>query len=69
VINGTDIWPERQLTSVLPLPSGVVVSAFRHPRQLPMLQYHGFTPRQRALFRSVDISIKVVDTAPGTHAR
>jgi hypothetical protein len=40
---------------------GRVIATWRHPRQLPLLQYHGYTPGQRRFMRSTDASIRLID--------
>jgi hypothetical protein len=60
LVNARDIWFEGE-PGAKPLPDGRVVATWRHPRQLPLLQYHGYTPAQRAFIRSEDASIKLID--------
>jgi hypothetical protein len=62
LVNARDIWFEGE-PGTKPLPAGRVVATWRHPRQLPMLQYHGYTPAQRAFMRSEDASMRLIDLA------
>jgi hypothetical protein len=62
LVNARDIWFEGE-PGRKPLPAGRVVATWRHPRQLPLLQYHGYTPAQRAFMRSEDASIRLIDRA------
>jgi hypothetical protein len=62
LVNARDIWFEGE-PATTPLPAGRVVATWRHPRQLRLLQYHGYTPAQRAFMRSEDASIRLIDRA------
>lgn len=63
LLNARDIWIDGEL-GVTPDPKGTVVASWRHPRQLQAMQYHGYTPEQRAFLRTVDPSIRLIDTMP-----
>jgi hypothetical protein len=41
-----------------------VVLRAPHPRALHALQFHGYTPEQRRALRSMDFSIRLIDTSP-----
>lgn len=62
LLNAKDIWVPDGASAAAAVPSGKVLFAVRHPRQLPILQYHGYRPEERAFLRSVDLSIKLIDT-------
>jgi len=61
LLNAKDIWLESQQPSVVPQPAGVVVYRTRHPRQLFLYQYHGYTDQVREWVRRTDLSIQLVD--------
>lgn len=44
-------------------PEGVIVLRFAHPMQFTPYQYEEFTPSERHLIRTTDISMRLVDTA------
>jgi hypothetical protein len=60
LVNARDIWFEGGPGSKT-LSEGRVIATWRHPRQLPLLQYHGYTPDQRRFMRSTDASIRLID--------
>ena len=60
LVNARDIWFEGEPGSRT-LAEGRVIATWRHPRQLPLLQYHGYTPGQRRFMRSTDASIRLID--------
>ena len=62
LLNAKDIWMPGGRAGWRPPPAGKVLFAAKHPRQLPSMQYHGYTPRQRAFLRAVDFSIQLIDT-------
>jgi hypothetical protein len=66
LLNAKDIWVPEGAREATAQPAGTVLFAFKHPRQLAGLQYHGYRPEERAFLRSVDLSIKLIDTRPGT---
>ncbi len=45
-------------------PTGRVLFRTAHPLQFLPYQYEGYVPVERALLRSNDISIRLVDTRP-----
>ena len=62
LLNAQDIWvPDGTLEAVSP-PAGKVLFSVRHPRQLPVMQYHGYRPEERAFVRSIDLSMELIDT-------
>jgi hypothetical protein len=63
LLNAKDIWVPEGASETTPPPAGKVLLTVRHPRQLPALQYHGYRPEEREFLRSIDLSIKLVDTA------
>ena len=65
LLNAKDIWVTEGAREATAQPAGTVIFALRHPRQLPGLQYHGYRPEERAFLRSLDLSIKLIDTRPG----
>jgi hypothetical protein len=65
LLNARDIWFEGE-PGVRPLPEGRVIATWRHPRQLPFMQYHGYNPAQRTFMRTVDASIQLVDRGGGS---
>jgi hypothetical protein len=60
LVNARDIWFEGE-PDTRPLPAGRVIATWRHPRQLRLLQYHGYTPAERAFMRTEDTSIRLID--------
>jgi hypothetical protein len=60
LVNARDIWFEGE-PGANPLPAGRVIATWRHPRQLRLLQYHGYTPAERAFMRTEDASIRLID--------
>ena len=62
LLNAKDLWVDGGLPGWIPPPDGKVLLTARHPRQLRSLQYHGYTPRERAFFRQTDVSIRLIDT-------
>jgi hypothetical protein len=64
LLNGKDLWVESGRIRGTGMPPGKVLYTAVHPRQRRIYQYHGFTPAQRALFRTLDVSIKLIDTRP-----
>ena len=43
-------------------PAGRVVFRYPHPLQYKPYQYEGYSPRDRALLRSLDVSMRLIDT-------
>jgi hypothetical protein len=64
LVNATDLWVHGRVERLQPPPEGRVLLSVRHPRALPSRQYHGYTPGQRSFLRSIDLSIRLIDTAP-----
>jgi hypothetical protein len=64
LVNAGDIWFGTGRQRWLPPPKGRVLLLAAHPRQLRSLQYHGYTPEDRAFLRRVDASIQLIDTRP-----
>ena len=62
LLNAKDIWVPEGASESAPPPAGKVLFEARHPRQLESMQYHGYRPEERAFLRSVDLSIKLIDT-------
>ena len=62
LLNAKDIWVPDGASKAASPPAGTVLFAVRHPRQLPIMQYHGYRPEERAFLRSIDLSIKLIDT-------
>jgi len=62
LVNAKDIWVPGGADEVHAPPRGQVIFSTRHPRQLRSMQYHGYLPAERAFLRSVDLSIKLIDT-------
>jgi hypothetical protein len=65
LLNAKDIWVPDGAREAIAQPAGTVLFALKHPRQLAGLQYHGYRPEERAFLRSLDLSIKLIDTQPG----
>jgi hypothetical protein len=65
LLNAKDIWVPEGAREATAQPAGTVLFALKHPRQLAGLQYHGYRPEERAFLRSLDLSIKLIDTQPG----
>lgn len=65
LLNARDIWFEGE-PGVRPPPEGRVIATWRHPRQLRFMQYHGYTPAQRAFMRTADVSMQLVDRGGGS---
>jgi hypothetical protein len=61
LLNARDIWIEGA-PGTKAHPAGTIVRQWTHPRQLEMLQYHGYSPAQRRFLRENDFSICLVDT-------
>jgi hypothetical protein len=62
LLNAKDIWVPEGASESTPPPAGTVLFATPHPRQLSSMQYHGYRPEERAFLRSLDLSIKLIDT-------
>jgi len=50
------------ITGERTVPTGKIILHYAHPAQAHYDQYNGFLPRDRALARSLDISIRLIDT-------
>ena len=48
------------------IPAGEVLHTWRHPLQFEPNLYEGHLANQRELFRDADITIRLIDTAPGS---
>jgi hypothetical protein len=68
LLNVTDISIEDPPAGLIPRPPGRVLFSLPNPRQLPAMQYHGYTPAQREFLRAVDFSMQLVDTRPSQAA-
>lgn len=64
LFNVTDLWVDERIERVQPPPVGRVLIHKPHPRQRRSMQYHGYTRRQRAFLRSIDVSMRLIDTRP-----
>ncbi len=62
LLNSKDIWVAAEPIRWKPPPVGRTVFAAKHPRQLLSMQYHGYTPEQRAFLRTLDFSMRLIDT-------
>jgi hypothetical protein len=67
LVNARDLWFEGE-PGVKPVAGGRVIASWRHPRQLPFMQYHGYTPAQRRFMRSTDASMRLIDREAGPPA-
>jgi hypothetical protein len=65
LLNAKDIWLLDGARDVTAQPAGRVLFSIRHPRQLRSMQFHGYSPDERAFLRSLDLSIKLIDTIEG----
>ena len=66
LLNARDIWIETTTNVWNPPPPGRTVFAVTHPRQLPAVHYHGYTPAQRDFLRRSDVSIQLIDIGAST---
>jgi hypothetical protein len=62
LLNAVDIWPKGGELEEGAFPAGRQLLVARHPRQLRLLQYHGYTPVERRFLRSTDFSMRLIDT-------
>ena len=62
LLNAKDIWLLEDTHTVIAPPAGRVLFTVPHPRQLRSMQFHGYGPQERAFLRSVDLSMKLIDT-------
>ncbi len=62
LVNARDIWIEGP-PGIKPQPAGMIIATWRHPRQLKLLQYHGYSADQRRFLREHDVAIRLIDTA------
>ena len=64
LVNAQALYPVR---AALPPPPGTTLLRFDHPLAYPPFQYEGHTPRERALLRTTDLSMRLIRlAAPAT---
>ena len=62
LLNAQHLYPVRDAHEA---PAGRVLMQAAHPMAFRPYQYEGFTPPERALLRSSDLSMRVLELAPG----
>jgi hypothetical protein len=62
LVNAQFLFPVR---GVVPMPPGRVRLSVPHPLAYAPFQYEGWGPRQRAIVRAADLSMRLIDDRPG----